>query len=1040
MLISFSPGLAATNQVRIVLYADDGFSVLNETTVDYRWMEANLPVRGDGITHYYVQGPVFVDDPEERWNPEEDANVLEKDMGAVKGTDLRDLCDLVGGMEPGDTVTIRASDGFSKNFAYENVYEPSSRQGTMVIAWYEANQSYVPGYADGMRLIFFADTSTNKWGIHAMGNYDWHESAEEEYWHYYYQDGQAYPTTTGLTVRYISEIKIWSSREPKGSIAVTSNPVGARVFLDDIDTGYDTPCTIGDLCEGYYTLTVRKSGFATPHEKGVEVIAGKTVTVSFELEAAVPGGGYSGSGEGGMEGLIGETYQEVLSGGQLSPAGDLQVMGVFVPFPSVTDPFSLKGGEKHSLTFDVGNSSRQPTQAILYLFLGASSASPGISTRPDLVVSAGSGEIAPARSYSEEDDDGRLYATTLVYSLPEWNETGAYPVRSRNQQSWNTTVTGALLIAGFEDDPGTESLAWICEGADLLGTFPGREPQMTLAEFGSGVPIPALENATILTATTPGSAKGNLSFYVNGIGMPARIVSGDSPVVVCEISGFPVPAPAGIRLHITTTGAPVTNRVAVLMAGSGPTPPAITSPAPEITATVRPVTTRIPGTGVPEPAPGEIVPGGAVGRDDPVGNFLCWLLNLFLWLTGQPAEPCHQGEVPEIAVQDTTDTSGKTPEPSVLKVSSIPDMAMVFIDNQPTGLSTPCEIDALSGELHLIRIEKEGFLPFSQHVNGSGEIEAVLTPVPVDTGAPETPAPAPARSRHGGIFVHTYPKDAEIRIDGVVVAASSPLLLTPLKEGFHTVTAGISAGGNTYSSRQTIRTWVFPDAVIPVEFNLMQPAVVYPLDVRNDSRSGAMFTVDGYYPVRRVPDRIEFTGYPAFITITDGSSYLSFTIPPSSLDGGQFIIPRDDPPVCNLSIVSVPDGAEIFLDGIRTGLRAPATIPNVSAGYHRISISAPDRFPVTRLINIAESQCITGIYYVRYPLEWYASGSLNLTSVPPGADVIFRGLKTGEVTPCTLEGIPLGVWEITLTHGKDKRGIDAIVEPGRTRSYSVRFG
>jgi len=135
----------ASTELHIVLYAADGYTILNETRVDYRWMEQHLPVRGDGTTHYYLQGPVFVDDPEERWNPEEDANVLDKDMGAVKGTDLRDLCELVGGMEPGDTVTLKAADGFSKTFAYENVYEPPPRQGAMVITWYHANLSYIPG-------------------------------------------------------------------------------------------------------------------------------------------------------------------------------------------------------------------------------------------------------------------------------------------------------------------------------------------------------------------------------------------------------------------------------------------------------------------------------------------------------------------------------------------------------------------------------------------------------------------------------------------------------------------------------------------------------------------------------------------------------------------------------------------------------------------------------------------------------------------------------------------------------------------------------
>ncbi len=58
ILIPGSVG-AATTEVHIVRYAADGATVLQETTVDYRWMEENLPVLGDGETHYYHQGPVF---------------------------------------------------------------------------------------------------------------------------------------------------------------------------------------------------------------------------------------------------------------------------------------------------------------------------------------------------------------------------------------------------------------------------------------------------------------------------------------------------------------------------------------------------------------------------------------------------------------------------------------------------------------------------------------------------------------------------------------------------------------------------------------------------------------------------------------------------------------------------------------------------------------------------------------------------------------------------------------------------------------------
>ena len=208
---------AATTSLHLQKIGADGKTVLAEKNLDYLWMEQNLPVQGDGVVHYYHQGPVFVDDTDpaveetRRWNPEEDKNVKEKDMGAVKGTNIRDLCELVGGMAPGDILRLKASDGFSRTFAYENVYSPSSRQGPMVLTWYRNDEGYVPNYTTGMRLVFFADTSTNPWGLHAFGSQDWHESAAPEYWYYYTQGNEQYPTTTGLSVQSISEITIIQS-------------------------------------------------------------------------------------------------------------------------------------------------------------------------------------------------------------------------------------------------------------------------------------------------------------------------------------------------------------------------------------------------------------------------------------------------------------------------------------------------------------------------------------------------------------------------------------------------------------------------------------------------------------------------------------------------------------------------------------------------------------------------------------------------------------------------------------------------------------
>lgn len=234
---------AASTRIHIQKISSDGKTVIAEKEVDFQWMESNLPVYGDGVTHYYHQGPVFIDNPDQakeeslRWNPAEDTNVQEKDMGAVKGTAVKDLADLVGGMEPGDTVTIRASDGFTKTFAYKNIYQPPDRQGPMVITWYREGEGYVPDYRTGMRLIFFADTSSNPWGIHAFGNCDWHESTDPYYYYYYIQGGERYPTTTGLSVQMVSSLTIHQvndTTQPETVPSTTSLPLSILIIITGI--------------------------------------------------------------------------------------------------------------------------------------------------------------------------------------------------------------------------------------------------------------------------------------------------------------------------------------------------------------------------------------------------------------------------------------------------------------------------------------------------------------------------------------------------------------------------------------------------------------------------------------------------------------------------------------------------------------------------------------------------------------------------------------------------------------------------------------
>jgi hypothetical protein len=226
--MSFSTVLAAgvTTSITVTKLANDGTTVLDNVTITVAQMMAGspeLPIYGDGVTHYYFQGPSF--DLNNMWDKTETVNVDSRDYGACKGNDVKDLCEMLpsGGASPGNEIKIKSPDGFSKTFAYEDIYTPEPKQGKLILTWFtqdaeETGDGYVTdgSYSTGMRLIFFAET-LNPDGKHVFGNWDMHDTLAEKYWHYYYDGTTYWPSSSGLSVKYVSDIIIYSSEQPQPS-------------------------------------------------------------------------------------------------------------------------------------------------------------------------------------------------------------------------------------------------------------------------------------------------------------------------------------------------------------------------------------------------------------------------------------------------------------------------------------------------------------------------------------------------------------------------------------------------------------------------------------------------------------------------------------------------------------------------------------------------------------------------------------------------------------------------------------------------------
>jgi hypothetical protein len=256
----------ATSSLHIIKYAEDGTKILAEKTVTYQWLEKNLPVQGDGATHYYHQGPVFEGD---MWDPPETINL--KDKGAVKGTDVKNLCELVGGMHPGDEVMIVAADGWHAEFAYSNIYEPLDRQGIIALCWYNgedvgSGEGYGLGYPGNdaynaaIQVVFMPKTK-NAEGKYVFGNADMQVCLpQEKYQHFY----EGFPSTNGLSGKWICEVRIYSGGVPK-NLAVEKGqnpPINDNQWVS-IALGALALALLG---LGIY-IVVRQKGFRTRRGK-----------------------------------------------------------------------------------------------------------------------------------------------------------------------------------------------------------------------------------------------------------------------------------------------------------------------------------------------------------------------------------------------------------------------------------------------------------------------------------------------------------------------------------------------------------------------------------------------------------------------------------------------------------------------------------------------------------------------------------------------------------------------------------------------------
>jgi len=95
--------------------------------------------------------------------------------GTYGGGNLSEIADLVGGMVPGDIMTITADDGYWMNYSYYQVYadeDYAAIQGDMILA-YEFNGTAIPDWEDGPIVAVLAPDG-------AFSNEDFNATADRD--------------------------------------------------------------------------------------------------------------------------------------------------------------------------------------------------------------------------------------------------------------------------------------------------------------------------------------------------------------------------------------------------------------------------------------------------------------------------------------------------------------------------------------------------------------------------------------------------------------------------------------------------------------------------------------------------------------------------------------------------------------------------------------------------------------------------------------------------------------------------------------------
>ena len=765
------------------------------------------------------------------------------------------------------------------------------------------------GYSDGMRLVWFADNGVNPWGIHAFGNFDWHESADAKYWYYYMSGSEKYPTTTGLSVKYVSEIQIFSTKPPVSSYSGGGGGAGLPI------SGAAAP--VNPDLYGY---------------KGKKLNTFKTGTLNGSVRLF--------SDPDSRPVIINNRIRELNVSVDLPPGSNI-------------------------------------TLARMYLYI---SGSHNLQTRkgviPSFYATLNKEELKPDQVYVDTDgDDNANLSATYAYEVHEMlkgNGNYSVSIRNLNFEESEFTLDGVLLVTAYENETAPATSFWIDEGCDVISSLPEK-----------GLLPDDCETSYAFSGTVNMSTVRNTSLYLVSTGLDQNITTEHEVrfnqgkwynIFDTRNASLIVNLPVRTYLNETVNNAYVrstirsqdadylVNRNAILV----------------------------------------------VEHQEPNSSGTIWNANI-------------SGQLPLAPFNDVGDTLLIMNESQGYQITfdSDPDGALVYIDDIYLGKTTPLTLTVRKGEYHTVRFELDGYVP-----SETSFIATNATSIHASLHSPNRPINGqlidipedPDGIRYGGLALNSRPNGPMISIDGISTEKTTPSVIMGLESGSHTIKL-TSDGANKEKSDFSFeeqRVWVVPGVLIPVDFNGIGNNALSEVIIDSHHYRGLPFTVNGYPLNATVPAKARLARFDSFITIHENESFVSHQIPTTLNEERYLLISPRDYQNFSISVGSNPRGAEVFIDGFRTGYTTPYTFGNISDGPHRIMVTKDGYLPQQRLIDLPYGTDPLYRKSVDFVLNEYQSGYLYVNSIPVGGKVSIDNLFTGEVTPALFKSIPIGTHTVKV--------------------------